>query len=387
MGRGSSGHLEEAMNLKSFYLRLIRKIWIVPVALIIGALIGGGVYTLATVTFGPQRKYQADATLYISFAYDENKGSLVDYYNAFTWNTLIPTDAIMEPIVDDLEKNGINVISDAVSKATDNNGSGNIITMDELRDAINADIPSDVRVMVLSATHADKDITDKIMKASVKALVNYGNINDAFDSIKRLGENEAHLVTYSDRTAVAAIFGAICACVIAILGLMLFDVIDDAVYIPEDAEARYNTSVIGTLFKKAGDKDEFFRNELKAAFTNVAAGKTQIAVISTDSITDSKQSEIDNQALKEALGATLDDSKVQLITMAVPGTVLDNYRKIGTCDGVILFVPYGVKSGAMTEHVLAQLKKHDCPVLGLVLTRADRTFLYRYYGLTGKKNG
>ena len=87
------------------------------------------------------------------------------------------------------------------------------------------------------------------------------------------------------------------------------------------------------------------------------------------------------------MGAVLDDNNIQLIPMAVPGTVLDNYRKIGTCDGVILCVPYGVKSGAMTEHVLAQLKKHDCPVLGLVLTRADKTFLYRYYGLTGKKNG
>ena len=387
MGRGSSGHLDEAMNLRSFYLRLFRKIWIVPLAMIIGAVIGGGVYTLATVTFGPQRMYSADATLYISFAYDEKKGSLVDYYNAFTWNTLIPTDAIMEPIVEDLEKNGINVISEAVSKATDNNGSGNILTMDELRAAINADIPSDVRVMVLSATHPDKDMTDKIMKAAVKALVRYGNINDAFDSIKRLGENEARLVTYTDRTKVAVIFGAICAFVVAILGLMLADVLDDAVYVPEDAEKRYRTSVLGTLFKNSKGKEEFFRNELKAAFVNTVAGKSQIAVISTDSVDDAGQSEKDCAALKKALGSTINENEVKFIPMAVPGSVLDNYRKIGTCDGVVLCVPYGIKSGAMTEHVIAQLKKHECPVLGIVMVRADKVFLYRYYGLTGKKNG
>ncbi len=375
------------MNLRSFYLRLFRKIWIIPVALIIGALIGGGLYTLATVTFGPQRLYKADATLYINFAYDENKGSLVDYYNAFTWNTLIPTDEIMETIVEDLEKNGINVISEAVSKATDTTGSGNILTMDELRGAINADIPSDVRVMVLSATHADKEIADKIMRASVKAMVRYGNINDAFDSIKKLGENAARLVTYSDRTKVAVIFGAICAAVIAILGLMLIDVLDDAVYIPEDAEKRYNTSVLGTLFKNSDGNEEFFRNELKAAFTNISAGKSQIAVISMDSVTDSAISEKDNASLRDALGTSLDESKLQLIPMAVPGSVLDNYRKIGTCDGGILCVPYGIKKGAMTEHVIAQLKKHECPVLGIVLVRADRKFLYRYYGLSGKKNG
>ncbi|MBR4668933.1 MAG: hypothetical protein IKO76_09275 [Butyrivibrio sp.] len=387
MERGSSGHLEESMNLRSFYLRLIRKIWIVPVAMIVGAIIGWGIYTLATVTFGPARKYSADATLYISFAYDENKGTLVDYYNAFTWNTLMRTDAIMEPIIEDLEKNGIDIISDEVSSVANGSGSGNIIFMDELKESIDADIPSDVRVMVLTVTHANKDFSNKIMKACVKSLENYGVINGAFDSIKRLGENEARLVVYTDRTQVAIIFGAICALVLAILGLMLFDVLDDSIYVPEDAEKRYKISVLGTLFKGSKDKDEFFRNELIAAFREAVAGKEQIAVISSDSVKDDAVSKKDCEALEETLGTTLKDMNYKLLPMAVPGSVLDNYRKIGTCDGAILFVPYGTANGAITEHIIAQLKKHDCPVLGVVLVRADRAFLYRYYGLAGKKNG
>ncbi len=387
MKRGSSGHLEESMNLRSFYLRLYRKLWIVPVALIVGALIGLFIYTLATVTFGPKRVYSADATLYISFAYDENKGSLVDYYNAFTWNTLVGTDAIMEPIVEDLEKNGISVISEAVSNATSASGTGNIISVDELKKAINADIPSDVRVMVLTVTHADKDITNKILKAAVKSLINYGVINDAFDSIKRLSENEARLVVYTDRSRVAAIFGAICAAILTVLCMMLWDVLDDAVYTPEDAEKRYGLPVLGTLFKNSKDREEFFKNECIAAFESTVKGKDQVAVIATDSIKDGEKSEQDCKDLKEMLGSAFDESGVKFVPMAVPGSVLDNYRKIGTCDGVILCVPYGVRGGAMTEHVYAQLKKHECPVLGIVLTRTDRTFLYRYYGLSGKKNG
>ncbi len=387
MERGSSGHLEESMNLRSFYLRLFRKIWIVPVAILAGAILGAGIYTLVTVTFAPKHPYSADATLYISFAYDENKGSLVDYYNAFTWNTLIPTDAIMEPIIEDLEQNGLSVISEAVSNASNGVGNGNIIFMDELRGAINADIPSDVRVMVLTVTHPDKDIANMILEAAVNSLENYGVINDAFDSIKKLGENEAKPVVYTDRTVVAAIFGAICALVMTLLGMMLYDVVDDAVYVPEDAEKRYRTSVIGTLFADSKDKAEFFRNELVAGFLGVVGGKEQIAVISTDSVKDDASSLSDCEALKETLGASLQESGVKLLPMAVPGSVLDNYRKIGTCDGVILCVPYAIKSGAMTEHVIAQLKKHECPVLGILLVRADRKFIYRYYGLTGKKNG
>ena len=39
MERGSKGHLDESLNLRSFYLRLLRKIWIIPVAAFVGALL------------------------------------------------------------------------------------------------------------------------------------------------------------------------------------------------------------------------------------------------------------------------------------------------------------------------------------------------------------
>ena len=73
MERSSKGHMEEAVNLRSFYLRLLEKIWIIPVAAIIGAILCAGIYTLVTVTFGPAKTYSANAKLYISFAFDENK--------------------------------------------------------------------------------------------------------------------------------------------------------------------------------------------------------------------------------------------------------------------------------------------------------------------------
>ena len=89
MERGSKGHKDESLNLRSFYLRLLGKIWIIPVAALVGALLALGIYTLVTVTFGPAKTYEAVARLNISFAYDENKGSLVDYYNAYTWDNEI----------------------------------------------------------------------------------------------------------------------------------------------------------------------------------------------------------------------------------------------------------------------------------------------------------
>ena len=46
-------YTDETLNLRSFYLRLLKKIWILPVAALIGAILAGGIYYLVTVTFGP----------------------------------------------------------------------------------------------------------------------------------------------------------------------------------------------------------------------------------------------------------------------------------------------------------------------------------------------
>ena len=379
MERSSRGHMEEAVNLKSFYLRLVKRIWILPLAALVGGVLGVLIYSLATGVFGPSKTYKSEAKLYLNFAYNENTGTLVDYYNAYTWNTLLPTDAILEPIVNGLSESGISVTDESSEASV---AGSRTISRDELIAALNADIPSDVRVMVLTAECADKELADAIIKAAVRSMENYGNTNTAFDSIQRLSIDNARLVTYTDRTFVAAIFGAVCGCVFAVLTLLLLEAMDDAVYCPEDCEKRYKLPAIGVLFAQ---EDAFFRNELKAAYDKIVNGAGEVAVISTDSVDDAKKSEKDLESLKSALGKEEAGDGTKLVAMAVPGSVLDNYRKIGTCDGVILCVPYGKRNGAMAEHIIAQLKKHECPVLGIVLVRASKSFLYSYYGIKRKR--
>ncbi len=401
MDRSDKRHMEEKLNLRSFYLRLLGKIWIIPLSAIVGALIAVGIYTLATVTFGPAKTYRGEARLYISFAYDENKGTQVDYYNGYTWNNMIvPTDDIMNPIISELAAHQIYV------KDNEGNVSGTgglTITKDELISSISADIPSDVRIMLLSAENKDKELADEILMASIKTFEEYGNTNSAFDSIKRLSVEKARLVTYSDRSVAAIIFGGIIGAVVSVLWLLLLNALDDAIYVPEDIEKRYAITSLGVLFdgkESAISKasDEIYRNELTASLRNVLSGKSEVVVISTDSINDDVRSSADCSVLLECAGikgkSDKDTSKEsdyvdsidisrewpKVSPMSVPGKVLDNYRKIGTCDGVILCVPYGRKNGAMAEHVIAQLCKHECPVLGIVMVRADRKFIDRYYG-------
>ena len=379
MDRTDKEHREEMLNIRSFYLRLLSKIWIIPLAAVIGALAALGIYTLVTVTFGPQKTYRSESRLYISFAYDEKKGTLVDWYNAYTWdNLLLPTDDILNPMIEELGKEGIVIVSD--DGPAEDFGDEIVITRQELLDAITAEIPSDVRIMLLSTEYTDKDTSDAIMRAAVKSMEHYGRINDAFDSIKVLGTTEAKLVVYSDRSIVAAVFGALaCVCVVILIMLMI-SALDDSIYVPEDAERRYDLPVLGVTFGK-GSKG-LFRNELIAACNKVFAGKTQIAVISVDSIKDDSKSAKDCEILVNSLGKDISDLGIKLNPLSVPGKVLDNYRKIGTSDGVILCVPYKKNCGTMAEHIIAQLHKHECPVLGIVLVRANEKFMNKYYRIS-----
>ena len=363
MDRTFQRHMDEELNLRSFYLRLIKKIWIIPLAALVGALLCGGIYTLVNVTFGPARSYSTESKLYIKFAYDEQAGTLVDYYNAFTWNSLMSTDDILPIAMENLQKAG-------VSKEQ--------ISEQEIIDSVKAEIPSDVRLLLVTLTNNSQKDTDLITDAIDEALVNYGNTNEAFDSIKLIGKTDSALVTYTDRTFVAVIFGAVLFAVAAILVLLLVDALDDAVYVPEDCEKRYKLPVLGVLFEK-DSKDAFFKNELQAAYEKYIAGAERVVLIASDSVKDAENSKKDLDSLKKALGSGFDSQLDKVTAMEIPGNVLDNYRKIGASDGVVLTVPAGKRCGSMSEHIIAQLKKHECPVLGIILVRADAGFLRRYY--------
>jgi capsular polysaccharide biosynthesis protein len=362
--RTDRGHMNEKLNLRSFYLRLLRKIWLIPLAGIIGAVLALGIYTLVTVTFGPARSYQTRSQFYIKFAYDENAGTLVDHYNAYTWNSLMSSNEVLNKIMEELDDDSI--------------------TSQQVINAITAEIPSDVRVLLVTVKENSVMTTDAITTAVIASLESYGKTNEAFDSIKLLNTEEPQLVTYTDRSTVAVVFGFCLGVFAAILLLLLLDALDDAVYVPEDLEERCGLPLIGVLFKnedKAVAAAEVFKVDLIATGKTLTEGATELLFISADSIRDEKHSEEDLQSFKKALGSKCPEAVNTMRAISIPGKVLDNYRKIATCDGVILAVPYGKRCGSMVEHTIAQLKKHGCRIVGVVLTRADLKFMKTYYRL------
>ncbi len=375
MSREYHGYSSEMLNLRSFYLRLIHIIWVIPVAMIMGALFATGIYYLATVTYGPARAYSAQSKLYLSFAYDES-GKVYDYYNAYTWNDLMSTDDILNQTMKNLANEGIPEIS---AQEKEKSGNENGISRAEVIASTDAEIPSDGRLMVLTITNHDAKLADAILKATDDSLVTFGSTHDEFEGIDVRSRSDAALVTYTDRTAAAAVTGAVLAAIMAILILLLLDVLDDAVYVPEDCERRYHIPVLGMLPREGSALQERFRNELIAGFEHLIRSQTSVILIAVKDRTENTAAGKALEGIHSTLKNDFDFQKTDIRAGEIPGTGLAGYRKLQQANGVILVLQAGERNGAMTEHLISQLHKHDCPILGIVLTGVWPGFINRYY--------
>ncbi|WP_029323226.1 YveK family protein [Butyrivibrio sp. AE3004] len=367
----------EILNLRAFYLVLLKKLWILPVAAIIGGVIAGLIYFMANVVYAPARNYVTESTLYIYFAYDENKGSEVDFYNAYTWNILVKAEDTNLPIKADdniLDRIMENLANEGYREDVD-------VTRQDVISSVNADIPSDVRVMLFTVKNPDRELSGAIADAANEALVAYGEKNEAFTSIKLLGRSDTKLELLPDRMGVAVALGAAIGLVLAVLTLLFVSLVDDIVYVPEDVQRRYALPVLGILSGKGQEEPSFFRNEMILAFREKLKSVSKAAIICVDDKNGKIKAESAQSRIGEVLGDGLKSEVPEFITMTLPGNDNESFEKLSHVDGVIIAVSMGKHNGAMTEHLISLLKKIDCRICGIVITDADMKFLKRYLGL------
>ena len=371
----------EILNLRAFYLILLKKIWILPLVALTGGIIAGVIYFLANVVYAPARNYVTESTLYIYFAYDENKGAQVDSYNAYTWNLLVKTeDNTLGGIIEnETDYNILNGIMDYLSEAGYKEGEN--ITRDEVMASINADIPSDVRVMIFTVKNPNPELSGAIADAANQALISYGKADKALTEIKLLGRGETRLELLPDRMGVAIALGAVIGFILAVLGLLIARSMDDTVFVPEDVERRYSLPVLGVLSPTGEKEPSFFRNELLFCFKENFMAGDKVALISADDVTDTEYAMDASDRLREVIGEGLKGEMPQLCVMPVPGNDNESREKLSHVDGAIVLVSMGEHNGAMTEHLISLLKKLKCKVYGIVITDADMKFLSRYLGI------
>ena len=223
-------YADEGMDMKKLMLRFIGKIWIVLLAAVVGAAIGGAVYTVSHIVPESEREYRAMAKIYLDFAVDET-GEVYQAYNGYTWNDLMKTNPILDKTMAHLPVD---------------------YTQDEVMVATEAEILSDIRLLTIYITAHEQARCDAILSATGQALTELGDTAKEFKRIEVIQTTEAALVAADARTVQAVLVGIVTAVVLILLGMMLYYVLDDRIEVASDWKIVTDVSFIG--YAGAGER-------------------------------------------------------------------------------------------------------------------------------------
>ncbi len=356
---------------RALWLRLRSRLWILPLLAIIGALVGGGIYFLVTCVFADAREYQEVSKLYIDFAYDET-GTVYDYYNGATWTDLLTAEPRLSEAIE-------GVIPD--------------ISLEEVKASVKAEILSDIRLMTVTVTNADREKTERMAQAVNQALQSFGEQAKEFEKITFLSAEGPSLELISDRTRNAVLLGGVIGLLLAAILLWIRVLTGDGIYAPEEVTERFDLPVLGVLTKdepqKAGRKkaeaqeqteekaQEKVPNpwtpEVLAANlqgTGVAGG--QVLLVSP--VKDREMLQKAADAVEKALAMCA--AKEATVKADAEAADLVLCQK---ADHVLLVMPWGKDCGVRTTWLLQQLNTQGIVPAGVLLMQASGRFLQEYY--------
>lgn len=313
-------YADAGMDMKKLALCFIQKLWIVGVAAVVGAVLGGFVYLAVSVIPEAERQYQAMAKIYLDFAADET-GEVYQEYNGYTWNDLMATDPILDVTMQYLPED---------------------YTREEVTEATRAEILSDLRLLTIIITTHDIDRCNTILEATGRSLVDRGNTAKEFRQITVIQKTEAALVTTDSRMVQAVMIGLVFAVVATLLGMLFAYVLDDRIMVAADLRQVTDAPFVGYT-----GVCERLEKDYKDGLAYLRKKKGKIVVLSVqqkESVTEGKWQELCEAA------------------------------------GVVLEVPYQNMHAVYLSYLIEQLAVRECPLVGVAITGAQERFLSRYYG-------
>ena len=328
-------YADEGMDVKKYMLCLLGRLPLLLAAAACGALLGALIYMIVRTVPESEREYQAYAKVYLDFAADET-GEVYQAYNGYTWNDLMAADPIM-----DLTLAGLSAD----------------YAREEVEEAMQAEILSDIRLLTLTVTTHSADRTDEILAAAVEALETYGTQAKEFIGIKAVRITQGKLVVADNRLVQAVLIGLFLGLFLTLLGVSLYYVVDDRILVPGD-----------------------IRKVTDVPFLGYAAEE--------DNVTDNDS----------ASGMFVDDYKKNLSYLQDKSGTLwlcdlepdkpfteEDFEKMRKAQGVVLCLPYGKVHGSFLSYVIEQLHSQDCVLCGVSIRNGDKGFLRKYYGVRVRK--
>ena len=320
----------ELIDYKLIWLRAKPKIWIIPLAVVLGAVLILGIHYLDKMIDHGGRVYETTSVFYLDFA-EASDGSQYDFINYYTWGELIHSDFFMDALYEALDY--------AYSK-------------DDLLGIVAATIESDVRYLYVRCTTNSAEESLKIAKELEPIVISFADEQKEFTDIKLVDRGDTIRDSTKLRLANAAGLGAVLGLLLSVLGILAVVVADSSVYIPSTLEKRYSIPVLGSP-----SMSEYMMN-CKLMLEEV----DNIAYVSIDG-----ENEIPDFAGKSAV--LIEDSLSNE----------DSIRKIKSCGVLVLGVEAGRKNSKIIERYIEEFRRLNIKVSALVLNHVDDRLIKAYY--------
>lgn len=322
-------YADAGMDMKKWILMLLHRFWMVLAAAASGAVLGGIVYTVVHTVPESEREYRAVSKVYLDFATDES-GQVYQEYNGYTWNDLMITDPILDLTMSYLSED---------------------YTREEVMEATEATILSDLRLLTVTITTNHADRTDAILAATDQALEEYGSTAKEFIQIQVIQTTQASLVVADSRLVQAVVLGLVIAVAVVLLGMLLYYVLDDRILVASDVKQVTDVPFIGYTFTDI--TEDMAVSRLQSDYDRMMAylrGKhgeiPEISVNRMDEIAAGQSDQVEN------------------------------------VNGVVLVIPYGKVHGTFLSYLIDQYQVQGCEIVGVAIADADAKFISRYYGRT-----
>lgn len=323
------------MDHRLLWLRFLKKMWIVPLAVLAGAIVVGAVYYYSRTAARGGRTYQAESIFYVDFAEDA-RGEAYDYYNYYTWSEVIHTDHFM----------------DYVREKVDGE-----LSRETLESYVTATVVSDVRYLYVRCNTHSPELSVRLASAMEEAVLKYADLRKELRSIELVKAGDSAKDSSKVRLGNAFFLGGCLGFVTSVLGILIALTVDTAVYLPSTVEKRYHVACLGAPFlpEYAPNWEYFLKNAAR------------VAVVFAD-----------EEPPEEDFGVR-GDTEREIVTCRNPVEHPGELDRIRGCEAVILVLKAGCRNDKVFERLLEQLGRQEIKVTAAALACADKKLLSAYY--------
>ena len=328
----------EPLDYRLIWLRFLRKLWILPIAVLVGTMLVGGVYYYSRTAARGGRTYQAESVFYIDFA-ENAQGEEYDYYNYFTWGEVIHTDFFLDYVYEEMKGE---------------------YSREELASYISATVDSDVRYLYVRCNTHFPELSVKLASVMETIVPRFAEIREEFETIEVAKKGDEAKDSSKIRLGNACFLGAclgLAAAVFFILGVLI---LDTGIYLPSTIEKRYHVVCLGAPFlpEFAPNWQLYLKDAMKAALVCVDEGDFS--------------EELSNAGISFM-------AKPEVILCQNPVEHSEELEKIRNCDSTILCLRAGRKNHEAFTRLLEQLGRQGIPVTAAILISADEKMISTYY--------